>query len=60
MSRAVGTQRDAIPCKFRGLSGSVIEEMAFELSFEGRVNCSEKEEEREGHYNLRRQAKPCL
>lgn len=58
--KSVRFQREVIHGKLRGLRGSFIEEMAFKLSFEGRVNRSEMEEEREGRLGLRRQAKPCL
>lgn len=53
----MGTQREAIHCKLRGINDSFIKETAFELSFGGRVNRSEIVEEREGHPSLRRQAK---
>ena len=51
--RNCGNTEGCNSLQLRGLSGSFIEEMAFELGFEGGVNCSEKEE-REGRYSLRR------
>lgn len=52
----MGTQREAIHCTLRGIDDGFIKEEAFELSFGGRVNGSEMEEEREGHPSLREQA----
>lgn len=46
IERAMGTQRNAIHCKLKGINDVFIKKMPFELSFEGTVNCSEMEEER--------------